>query len=649
MKLRDGRLRSRNPCCTRSEADPVTVNADWTTTVSESNHPISHRSQSGFFKGEVPMGSSLKRRSLTSAIGATVVVSAALALFSFATWAGRNQDQAGRQRLIGLQDIELQIAQKMPKPAGFERPAGRSPLDGIETFREVTPGQRGKMIDTPIGLIDPAEIGRLRARLPALAGTAGRSLGEHGKRGEIAPGFDAVQISESALAARSLDDIATELKAMGVKVHDVLESRALLVEVPAGAVDKLAHAGFIEAGLPWGAMFRLDAALGKTPMIQRSRAASENLRVIVTFFRDTDEAEARREIEQVAGPGSAIPFSIAGLSYETNVHYSKVAQLAKQNRVRFVYELPEYMLMNVETPTTAMVGNVKDNLPFQKPYQDAGVDGGGLNAAGLAVYDGSRVNNGTAQVPPHIVTVTDNGISGDSVQFSQTATQVFDLSHAFPASNHRKVHAIQNAGDDGTSCDGMLFGSGTHGNVVAGVIAGDGTSVGARISKHIYNNRPRVDGLEMDGVARGARIIMQDAAGEGLCNLSDLVERGGNVVPGSLLTRLQLAICPRSGGAGSCQNVVGGGNEAHLHVMPFGVPNFDLQIQNPTDGTYTQDSKDIDTFLVNNRDCMVFVPVGNQGTVKGQKFFSSFNGSQRNQYPDLFDGTAADNCPVPCP
>src|SRR5207249_70403 len=180
MKLRDGRLRSRNPCCTRSEADPVTVNADWTTTVSESNHPISHRSQSGFFKGEVPMGSSLKRRSLTSAIGATVVVSAALALFSFATWAGRNQDQAGRHR----------------------------------------------------------------------------SLGEHGKRGEIAPGFDAVQISESALASRSLDDIATELKAMGVKVHDVLESRALLVEVPAGAVDKLAHAGYIEAGLPWGAMFR---------------------------------------------------------------------------------------------------------------------------------------------------------------------------------------------------------------------------------------------------------------------------------------------------------------------------------------------------------------------------------------------------------
>jgi len=196
------------------------------------------------------MGSSLKRRSLASAVGATVVVSAVLALFSFATWAERNQGQAGGQRLLSLQDLEMQIAKKMQKPSGFERPAGRSPLEGIETFREVAPGQRTKTIDTPIGLIDPAEIGRLRSRFPALAGPAGRGLREHGRRGEIAPGFNAVQISESALAARSMDDFAADLRSMGVKVHDVLESRALLVEVPAGAVDRLARAEYIEAGLP---------------------------------------------------------------------------------------------------------------------------------------------------------------------------------------------------------------------------------------------------------------------------------------------------------------------------------------------------------------------------------------------------------------
>ena len=53
---------------------------------------------------------------------------ATLALFSFATWAERNQNQGDRQRQLGLQDLELQIAKKLPKPAGFERPVGRSPV-----------------------------------------------------------------------------------------------------------------------------------------------------------------------------------------------------------------------------------------------------------------------------------------------------------------------------------------------------------------------------------------------------------------------------------------------------------------------------------------------------------------------------------------
>ena len=581
------------------------------------------------------MGSSLKRRSLASVVCASVVACGALALFSLATWAARNQDQPDKERVLSKETAELGAARKLQRPSAFERPAGRSPLRGIQARWDVAPGRRHNMIETPLGFVDPASIGELRSRLPDLAGASGRRLEGNGRRGEIAAGFNAIQLSDAALAARSVDDLSDDLRKLGVRVHDVLESRSLLVEVPVGARESLQRAGFVEAALPWEAFFRIDPALGLTPMLQRSRAMSEDLDVVVTFFRGTDPAEARRSIEQVAGAGSAV-------AYETTLHHSKVARLARQNRVRFIYERPEFLLLNVETPTTAMVGNVKDNLPFQKPYHDAGIDGGGIDTNA----DGQRINNGSDLVPPQIVVVTDNGISGDSVQFSQTATQVFDLTHAFPSASHRKVHSIQNAGDNGTSCDGTLSGSGTHGNVVAGVVAGDGSSVGARISKHVYNIRPRVDNLEMDGVARGARIIMQDAATSDLCIINELLERGGNVVPGSLETRLQLAICPRSGaGTGVCASVVGGENEAHLHVMPFGTPNFDLLVQHPSDGTYPQEARDIDKFLVNNRDYMVFVPVGNQGTQRGQKFFSSFNGSQRNQYPDLFDGTTADNNP----
>src|SRR5207249_802310 len=133
----------------------------------------------------------------------------------------------------------------------------------------------------------------------------------------------------------------------------------------------------------------------------------------------------------------------------------------------------------------------------------------------------------------------------------------------------------------------------------------------------------------------------QDAATSDKCTLNDLVERGGNVTPGSLATQLAHAICPKTPAtSGACTGITGGENEVHLHVLPFGIPNFDLQLANPTDGTYTADASDIDRFLVNNRDYMVFAPVGNQGTLK-VTFFASGAQEQNNKYSDLFDGTGA--------
>src|SRR3989449_585974 len=284
-----------------------------------------------------------------------------------------------------------------------------------------------------------------------------------------------------------------------------------------------------------------------------------------------------------------------------------------------------------------MVGSVEDTLGA-KPYHDIGVDGGGIgallctnNPTATCTTDAQcapglcrlqRLNNGTAPVPPQIVAVTDNGLSVDSAQFSQTATQTTDLSHPVgPA--HRKVHVIQAVADDGSTCDGVLFGSGTHGNVVAGAIAGWPSGVGVFASKSILNGRPLITGINLDGVARGARILMQDTAPPSRCLINELIERGGNVTPGNLATRLRTAR--------------DGGDNVHLHDMPFGVPNFDNTLSNPQTGTYTIDSNQIDTFLVNNRDYMVFVPVGNQGSTPSKV--------GHRVYPDLFDGTAGDNDP----
>jgi hypothetical protein len=250
------------------------------------------------------------------------------------------------------------------------------------------------------------------------------------------------------------------------------------------------------------------------------------------------------------------------------------------------------------------------------------------------------VNNGTAQVPPQIVVVTDNGITADAVHLSQTATQVSDITHAMPSINHRKIHAIQQVEDNGTSCDALLSGSNTHGNVVAGIIAGAPGDFGLTYTKAIDPSfAPPISGLSLDALAKGSRIIMQDAANTTRCLSTELYEVGGDVAPGNIADRLSLAICPRSGGTGACAGVVGGGDEAHLQILPFGVPSWDNILNNPQNGIYTLEAQQIDRFLVNNRDYMVFSPVGSQGIETPADLFGGII------WPDLFDGTSVDDDP----
>src|SRR6185436_16699373 len=141
-------------------------------------------------------------------------------------------------------------------------------------------------------------------------------------------------------------------------------------------------------------------------------------------------------------------------------------------------------------------------------------------------------------------------------------------------------------------------GSGSHGNIVASAIAAWPSALGAYATKTTLPRNPAVSGIALDGVARGARILVQDAANSARCTLDELIETGGNLTPGNLSDRLSLAR--------------DGGNNVHLQVFPFGTPNFDNVLENTQNGTYPIEANQVDTFLVNDRDYMLFVPVANQ-------------------------------------
>src|SRR5262245_16268749 len=101
------------------------------------------------------MGPSLKRRSLDSAILATTRGHLGTpALFSFATWAARDEAQVSPNDVAQLSEIEF--AKRVWRPTGFERRQGLSPLEAIRPNWDLPSAKRKNTIGTALGFIDPA-------------------------------------------------------------------------------------------------------------------------------------------------------------------------------------------------------------------------------------------------------------------------------------------------------------------------------------------------------------------------------------------------------------------------------------------------------------------------------------------------------------
>ena len=582
------------------------------------------------------MSRSSSLRILKGLAAAVLGLAAVLFLPVLVTWGSRG----GPGATIGerIREQEMRRARLTPRVHAIDRPADLSPFGAAfqPGWREVSPDERKHFVETAIGYVDLRHPDQeALARVPASLRSDAAALRSQGAKGRgVGRGVNIVQLSEAQIAARGWDAVESEIRAHATILAEV-PTRALVVRVADDArLDALAGLASVEAIGPYEPAFKVAPGTGRMPLIQRSRAQSHEIDLVVSLWADADAREARATLERLAGKDKVSDWGLDGRSFQVKGTPQVAARLAAEQSVSIVEERKEFQLTNSETPSTMMIGNSESSFGLARPYHDVGIDGGGIDTNA----DGHRLNDGTDTVPPQIVAVTDNGISIDAVHFSQTATQVTTLSNPIGPS-HRKVHSIQTVEDNGTSCDGVLAGSNTHGNVVAGIIAGAPGDLGITFSKaYTPGSGPPVTGVSLDALARGSRIIMQDAALPSRCLISELVETGGNVNPGNLLDRLNQAVCPKSGGTGACSGVVGGGTEVHLHVMPFGVPNFDNVLNNPENGSYSTEASQFDTFLVNNRDYMIFSPVGSQGNhVEGAQFVEL--------WPDLFDGSAVDNDP----
>ena len=565
-----------------------------------------------------------KRNRLIVAFGLSLL----LATPAIVLWADKTQrndfgEDAYEQR--HAQD-EARRLSSIALPEGTLPPAEFSPFGGVLKPRRAQGAAAAELLHSPIGDVawSPDEDAVLQSLKPGLRW--GQSEMERGQNYAARPGLNYVRLSQSAIDQQGLDAVMGSVSEIGT-VLSVLPRRTLLVNVEARNMHLLRQNSGIDRVRAYQPAEKLAADLGARPYIEKSRASDPDLRVWVTLVPGLKASDVSKKIASTPGV-SEVTESEAGGQLHLKVHHNSIDKLARLDEILYIDEDREMMLFNDENVPTIQAGSAED-ANLIRPFDNAGVDGGGIDTNA----DGERINNGSDAVPPQLVTVTDNGISYDTPNFSQTATQPSTITRPI-GSTHRKIHAIQTVTDSGTSCDAQLSGAGTHGHIVASAIAAYPSQFGIGATRANIGGPTQPRNENMDGVARGARIIMQDAGTVTQCTINSLVERGGNVSPGSLTDRLNAAL-------------TGGGADGHLAVMPFGAPsNFSTLQFLASNGTYPAEANQVDTFLYNNRDYMLFVPVGNNGGLVGTNRL----GLALRVIPDLFNGSALDENPnVPQP
>jgi hypothetical protein len=520
-------------------------------------------------------------------------------------------------RSQGERGARLLLPPLTPPPPEFS-PFGR-PLPRFLVFGEEARG----LLSTKLGEVewDPAADDIRRSIPPALLLGSGEV--ESGPRGTLHPGLNYLLVDEDRLRALSAEAVLAEVGEQAL-ILGVLPNATLLVDVRPEHLAGLRRLTGIARTRALEPYQKIDPALGSLPRLSPREAGNPALQAVVTIIPGRDSDALRHRIEAIPGVSELLRYDAENAGYQLRIDYRSVAALARIDEVIGIGPLMDQVLSNAEIVPTVQAGSAEDST-FARPFDAAGVDGGGIDTNG----DGMRINDGSDAVPPQIVDVTDNGISFDTPSFSQTLTQTTIFSAPIgPA--HRKIHAILNVVDSGTSCDAPLSGGGTHGQVVASVIAAYSSYFGIYATRSGLGGPTAPRSANLDGVAKGARIILQDAGTTAQCTINSLVEKGGNVTPGSLLQRLNSAI-------------TSGGNDVHLSVMPFGAPDNFSTNPNPNNGngTYPQQSADIDTFLYNNRDYMVFLPAGNNGGLIGNNRL----GLMLRVIPDLWDGSIFDDDP----
>ncbi|MCP3978631.1 MAG: S8 family serine peptidase [bacterium] len=384
----------------------------------------------------------------------------------------------------------------------------------------------------------------------------------------VTPKYFFVMLDPAQIDAAVLDEIRAALTGAGGALGAPAPYSGYLARLNRAAFELLQARADVLAVERYHPAYKLSPLIGRTPLYDRQAASSDVYELELRLF----DGESAADVERLL---TGLQVEVRAVSPDTirvRAHRSRLPDLAKLEPVRQISEHVPVHPLGDESSATIQTGMFMSGAT---PYRNAGVDGGG---SGIA--------------PVQKLMIIDNGIQLDAGDLSDTRT-----SAGTPSPSHRKVCAYETTAQFGGNgdllgCDSSIHGGYTHGHMVASIALGHAGDTGGA-----YGGAwPPIGNRRADGVAPGAQLVAYDAYDNGSTSASCIDPLQNGLSPGDLYAGF-----PGSGALGKAYSISG----ARTFNLSWGAPV----------NAYTANSFDIDRFLDDHDDAMLFCAVGNSASL----------------------------------
>ena len=391
------------------------------------------------------------------------------------------------------------------------------------------------------------------------------------KLGQLGAQYFLLQLQPEAFTNGLFDQMKSAIGAQGGAIVGEMPVGAFIVRMTPGALQAAQSMGSVIALEPYHPALKLSPEIGRLPLPDPAKANSNVYSLSLRLFPGEDPAVVSAALTKL---GVKVTNTYPDTVF-VDADRSKLAAIAALEPVQIINETLPIFLMGEETTTTIQTGKWNNGAT---PYTDAGIDGGGLNKASFA--------------DDQLLMVLDSGIQEDAGDLSDTRV----LSGTAGAS-HRKVlfygttNAFSGAGDL-LGCDNGPQGGFTHGHTVAATALGNASRVAASYGTGFQGTDINGNPWDLDGVAPRARLVAYDGNVTPLTGRCDEPGQGG-ILAGDLYS-------------GGTSGSLGNGYSQGAKVVNFSWGSVGA--------VYDANAVDIDQFLSDKGDAMVFVAAGNNST-----------------------------------